>query len=45
MSEYQYYGLCKIRSPLLQAIRKEMASTTNRVRFGIHAASYFYNKR
>lgn len=43
MSEYQYYELCSLHSPLSPAARKEMQSLSSRVQVGTHNASYVYN--
>jgi hypothetical protein len=43
MSEYQYYGFCRISGPLSAEARREMKSLSSRASVGTHTASYVYN--
>ena len=43
MSEYQYYGFCRVYSPLSAEVRREMKSLSSRAAVGTHTASYVYN--
>src|SRR5208282_745549 len=43
MSGYQYYEFCRIKAPISQKAREEMASLSSRANVGTHGASYVYN--